>query len=146
MVQSTIILMTGEIMFFSSHRTLHKVPEFFPLGSASNVLRIKSTSDADWTNDAAIKSTPCTHPKFCKSSMSFGCRTGRSTLTFGRLQFLRSPIDWSFSMLQMTDSALHSTTLRTSEPSAMRIIEPGLTDCGSFLYVTASFFSLPLKE
>ena len=44
------------------------------------------------------------------SSMSLGWSTGRSTLTLGRFMFLRSPIDWSFSMLHFTDVARHSTT------------------------------------
>ena len=31
--------------------------------------------------------------------MSFSCSTGKSTLTPGRFMFLRSPMDWSFSIL-----------------------------------------------
>ena len=48
---------------------------------------------ATCTNEAAMKSTLCGTAKFCRSLMSFACSTGRSTLTFGKFMFLRSPID-----------------------------------------------------
>ena len=64
--------------------------------------------------------------------MSFSCSTGRSTFTFGRFMFFRSPIDWSFSTLHLTEEARHSVTVRTSEPSAIRIVDPGFTEVGSF--------------
>mmetsp|Transcript_22756 Transcript_22756/g.54077 ORF Transcript_22756/g.54077 Transcript_22756/m.54077 type:complete len:219 (-) Transcript_22756:398-1054(-) len=101
------------------------------LPSGPRTWRMNAMSAADCTKEAATKSTPRLTPKFWMSSMSLGWSTGRSTLTLGRFMFLRSPIDWSFSMLHLTDVARHSTTRSTSEPSAMRMSEPGLTEVGS---------------
>mmetsp|Transcript_118287 Transcript_118287/g.307237 ORF Transcript_118287/g.307237 Transcript_118287/m.307237 type:complete len:300 (-) Transcript_118287:744-1643(-) len=62
-----------------------------PAPAGPSVLRIKCTSSALWTKEAATKSTPCGIPKSMRSFTSFSCSTGSSTLTPGRLQFLRSP-------------------------------------------------------
>mmetsp|Transcript_3863 Transcript_3863/g.10083 ORF Transcript_3863/g.10083 Transcript_3863/m.10083 type:complete len:232 (-) Transcript_3863:267-962(-) len=116
------------------------------LPSLPRMPRMKWTSAADCTKEAAMKSTFCGTAKFCRSLMSFACSTGRSTLTFGRFMFLRSPIDWLFSTMQMTEVARHLDTLRTSDPSAIRIVDPGATEVGSFSYVHANLVSSPLKE
>ena len=46
--------------------------------------------------------------------------------------FFRSPVDWSFSTLHLTEEARHSVTVSTSEPAAIRIVDPGFTEVGSF--------------
>mmetsp|Transcript_5899 Transcript_5899/g.17789 ORF Transcript_5899/g.17789 Transcript_5899/m.17789 type:complete len:233 (+) Transcript_5899:597-1295(+) len=107
--------------------------------ASSRTLRMKRTSSALWTKEAATKSTPCGTPNFWRSVTSFSWSTGRSTCTPGRLQFFRSPIAASFRTLQATSIPETARTSRTSEPSAMRIWFPGLTDCGSFSYVIPSF-------
>mmetsp|Transcript_27326 Transcript_27326/g.81559 ORF Transcript_27326/g.81559 Transcript_27326/m.81559 type:complete len:236 (-) Transcript_27326:336-1043(-) len=117
-----------------------------PCLDSLSVFLMKWMSSADWTKEAAMKSTLFGTPKFCRSSMSLGCSTGRSTLTLGRFMFLRSPIDWLFSTRQMTEAALHSLTVSTSEPSAMRMVEPFLTEVGSLSYVHANLVSSPRKE
>mmetsp|Transcript_26039 Transcript_26039/g.77585 ORF Transcript_26039/g.77585 Transcript_26039/m.77585 type:complete len:230 (+) Transcript_26039:825-1514(+) len=118
-------------MFFrpSSFSILEMILIWRPLGP--RVLRMFFRSSALWTKEAATKSTPCGMPKFTRSSMSFCCSTGRSTLTPGRLQFLRSPSEQLFMTVVITKSGPTSLTVSDREPSAMRMVLPGLTDCGS---------------
>mmetsp|Transcript_61558 Transcript_61558/g.161715 ORF Transcript_61558/g.161715 Transcript_61558/m.161715 type:complete len:230 (-) Transcript_61558:236-925(-) len=115
-------------MFFrpSSFSILEMILIWRPLGP--RVLRMRWTSSAHWTKDAATKSTPCGMPKFTRSSMSFCCSTGSSTLTPGRLQFLRSPSLTPFMTSVMTWSEPTDSTFRESEPSAQRMMLPGFTD------------------
>mmetsp|Transcript_20402 Transcript_20402/g.81587 ORF Transcript_20402/g.81587 Transcript_20402/m.81587 type:complete len:234 (+) Transcript_20402:2137-2838(+) len=125
---------------------LEMILTFSPPAS-SRVLRMNSQSDADWTNDAATKSTPFGTPKLTKSSTSLGCNTGKSTWTPGRFMFLRSPIAQSLSTLHsISVSDTFAVTSSTSEPSAMRIWFPGLTDVASFSYVHASLVPSDLYE
>ena len=102
-----------------------------PCLDSLSVFLMKWMSSADWTKEAAMKSTLFGTPKFCRSSMSLGWSTGRSTLTLGRFMFLRSPMDWLFSTRHMTELSRHLVTVSTNEPSAMRIVEPGVTDAGN---------------
>mmetsp|Transcript_77332 Transcript_77332/g.194487 ORF Transcript_77332/g.194487 Transcript_77332/m.194487 type:complete len:294 (-) Transcript_77332:515-1396(-) len=102
-----------------------------PAPAGPSVLRIKCTSSALWTKEAATKSTPCGIPKSMRSFTSFSCSTGSSTLTPGRLQFLRSPSLQLFITSVMTQSAPHSLTFSEREPSAMRMVLPGFTEVGS---------------
>ena len=59
--------------------------------AAASTARISAMSDALRTNDAAMKSTLFLTPQFTRSSVSFSVSVGRSTITPGKLQFLRSP-------------------------------------------------------
>lgn len=47
------------------------------------------------------------------------------TFTFGKFMFLRSPMDWSFCTVHLTELARHAVTTSTNEPSAIRMVEPG---------------------
>ena len=51
-----------------------------------------------------------------------------------------------FITLHMTDVLRHSVTVKTSEPSAMRMVEPGFTDVGRLSYVHANLVLSPLNE
>mmetsp|Transcript_31571 Transcript_31571/g.91810 ORF Transcript_31571/g.91810 Transcript_31571/m.91810 type:complete len:219 (+) Transcript_31571:652-1308(+) len=103
-----------------------------PLPSSPRISRMYSTSALDCTKDAATKSTPWGMPNSRMSAISFGWRTGRSTLTPGRFMFLRSPILALFSTRTSTKPLPHSSTVATTEPSAMRIVFPGTTLSGNF--------------
>mmetsp|Transcript_8732 Transcript_8732/g.24409 ORF Transcript_8732/g.24409 Transcript_8732/m.24409 type:complete len:222 (-) Transcript_8732:564-1229(-) len=97
-----------------------------------SVFRMNWTSSADCTNEAATKSTACGMPNSTRSLTSFSCNTGSSTLTPGKLQFLRSPSFTEFITSQMTKSVPHSLTVKDRDPSAHRMMPPGLTEVGSF--------------
>mmetsp|Transcript_2925 Transcript_2925/g.7474 ORF Transcript_2925/g.7474 Transcript_2925/m.7474 type:complete len:219 (-) Transcript_2925:523-1179(-) len=90
------------------------------------------TSSALWTKDAATKSTPCTTPKFTRSSLSLAWSTGRSTWIPGRLQFFRSPREQLFMTSVMTWSVPTVFTFSDNEPSAQRMMFPGWTASQSF--------------
>mmetsp|Transcript_16519 Transcript_16519/g.33483 ORF Transcript_16519/g.33483 Transcript_16519/m.33483 type:complete len:235 (-) Transcript_16519:453-1157(-) len=109
------------------------------------VFRMSFTSSALWTKDAATKSTPWGMAKLMRSFLSFSCKTGSSTLTPGKLQFLRSPNLQLFKTSVITKSLPHSFTLRDKEPSAIKIVFPGFTEVGSFSYVSAMHVLSPLK-
>mmetsp|Transcript_83269 Transcript_83269/g.268431 ORF Transcript_83269/g.268431 Transcript_83269/m.268431 type:complete len:389 (-) Transcript_83269:168-1334(-) len=96
-----------------------------------SVSRMSCTSSALCTKEAATKSTPWGMPKLTRSSMSFSCNTGSSTFTPGKLQFFRSPSLQLFMTSVMTQSAPHSLTFSDREPSAIKMVLPGLTEVGN---------------
>mmetsp|Transcript_50694 Transcript_50694/g.69528 ORF Transcript_50694/g.69528 Transcript_50694/m.69528 type:complete len:230 (-) Transcript_50694:266-955(-) len=129
MMPSLSLMMAS--MFFrpSSFSIFEMILMLRPFGPS--VLRMNCTSAALCTKEAATKSTPCGMPKFTRSLMSFSCRTGRSTFTPGRLQFLRSPSLQLFITSVITWSEPTDSTFRESEPSAHRMMLPGFTDVTS---------------
>mmetsp|Transcript_16021 Transcript_16021/g.47544 ORF Transcript_16021/g.47544 Transcript_16021/m.47544 type:complete len:378 (-) Transcript_16021:455-1588(-) len=96
--------------------------------ASSSTRRMNSTSALLCTNDAATKSILCLAAKFCRSLMSFSVSTGMSTLTPGRLQFLRSPSILLLSTVPRSSvSDRISSTVMLMEPSASRILLPAFT-------------------
>mmetsp|Transcript_52898 Transcript_52898/g.147305 ORF Transcript_52898/g.147305 Transcript_52898/m.147305 type:complete len:222 (-) Transcript_52898:585-1250(-) len=95
------------------------------------VSRMVCTSSALCTKEAATKSTPWGMPNCKRSFLSFSCKTGRSTFTPGKLQFLRSPSLQLFMTSVTTWFSPTAFTLREREPSATRMVFPGLTEVGS---------------
>ncbi len=88
-----------------------------------------TSSKPTCTNEAATKSILFFAAKFLRSSMSFSVSTGMSTLTPGRLPFLRSPSVLLLSTVPRSSVAERiSSTVMLREPSARRILFPTLTD------------------
>jgi len=85
------------------------------------------------TNDAATMSMPYRMPKLTRSSRSFSVMVGKSTTTPGRFMFFFSPMVALFSTRTTTWSSPSPFTVHTTVPSAMRMVEPTLTDRGSAL-------------
>ena len=102
---------------------------------SSRILRTVKTSSPDCTKETAMKSILFLHAKFLMSSTSLGWSTSSSTLTPGRLPFLRSPSFLSFMTTPLRwRSSRISVTLITTEPSAKRSLFPGCTDWHSLAY------------
>ena len=128
MTPSVYLRISSKFSMPASFSILQMICTFCPPAS-SRVLRMSCTSSPVCTNDAATKSILFLQQKFCTSLMSFSVSTGMSTLTPGRLQFLRSPSFLVFSTVPfstVSDSML--STRMEMEPSAMRMLFPGFTD------------------
>mmetsp|Transcript_68685 Transcript_68685/g.196978 ORF Transcript_68685/g.196978 Transcript_68685/m.196978 type:complete len:329 (+) Transcript_68685:559-1545(+) len=127
----------------SSFSIFEMILVFLP--ASPRVFRISATSSAFCTKEAETKSTPCGMPNSTKSWMSLACKTGSSTLTPGRLQFLRSPNLQLFMTSVITWSEPTDFTFNDKEPSTHNMMLPGLTEEHSMSYVTAKQVLSPLK-
>ena len=107
-----------------------------------NSARISRIPSAERTNDAAIKSIPCSTPKMI-SSRSFFVSAGRRTGTFGTLTPFLSPSSPPFNTLQVISLPLIVFTSSSIRPSSIRILLPGSTSSASPSYVMDTFLASP---
>lgn len=75
-------------------------------------------------------------------------KVGKSTITPGRFMFLRSPMEALFSTRVLTSPAASSQerTVKTREPSATKMVCPGVTEVAKVAYEQANLVLSPLKE
>ena len=94
------------------------------------------------TNEAAIKSTPCSTPNF-RSSRSLSVIAGRRIATFGTLTPFFSPSSPPLTISQLMLFPFLSFTFSSIRPSSIRIVLPALTSSTRPLYVIETILLSP---
>ena len=112
---------------------------------SSSTFLISSTSEAFLTNDAAIKSIPCSIPNLI-SSISFSVIAGRLIETPGRFTPFLDDTFPEFATTVCMSLPLISSIFRPTRPSSIRIVSPTLTSSIIPLYDTLHLWLLPIQS